>query len=36
MIDATNTTLHIQIEKKARRAWQLPNIMGNTLQIKKI
>jgi len=26
--DATNTQLHSQARREARRAWQLPNISG--------
>jgi len=29
MIDACNKSLHIQIERKARRAWQALTITGN-------
>jgi len=31
----TNKTLHIQIERKARRTWQCPNISGNIIKEKR-
>jgi hypothetical protein len=32
--EAANKTLHIQIERKARRTWQCPNISSNFWRIK--
>jgi len=30
--EAANKTLHIQIERKARRTWQCPTITRNTVK----